>query len=95
MGRDGYAAGMSSIEVVAHGDRWAVQVDGDTRSEHLTREEAELEARRLGDPEPAVRAEDASGLADRQDDVDRAGGPDSGPSGVPPGELSREPQAGL
>ena len=86
---------MTSIEVVAHGDRWAVRADGDTRSEHLTREEAELEARRLGEAAPAVREDDATGLAAEQDDVAARGGPDAGPSGAPPSELPRETQAGL
>jgi hypothetical protein len=85
---------MSGIEVVAHGDRWAVRVGGDTRSEHLTRAEAELEARRLG-AEPAVQESDPTGLAGAQDAADAAGGPDAGPSGAAPGELPRETQAGL
>ena len=87
---------MTSIEVVAHGDRWAVRADGDARSEHLTREEAELEARRLGAAAPVVRDDDPTGLAAEQDaTATAAGGPDAGPAGALPREQSRETQAGL
>jgi hypothetical protein len=86
---------MTEIEVVAHGDRWAVRVSGDTRSEHLTRQEAEMEARRLGDADPDVREDDPTGLADVQSGSAAGGGPDGGPSGVRPSELPRETQAGL
>ncbi len=88
---------MTSIEVVAHGDRWAVRIGGDTRSEHLTREEAESEARRLGDAAPAVDEHDASGLAEVQDAVDPTGSsPAGGPAGPAiPSEQARETQAGL
>jgi Uncharacterized protein conserved in bacteria (DUF2188) len=91
----GYRAGMTSIEVVAHGDRWAVRADGDTRSEHLTREEAESEARRLGASDPVVREDDPSGLDRVQDDVDAPRGPDAPVPGLQPAEHAREPQAGL
>ncbi len=92
---------MTDIEVVAHGDRWAVRHGGDTRSEHLTRQEAESEARRLGAAAPAVREDDPTGLAEVQDraggaEEGRGAGADAGGArGVQPGELTRETQTGL
>ena len=87
---------MTDIDVVRHGNRWAVQIAGDTRSEHETAQEAVLEAKRLGGgAEPTVHEEDRSGLADVQDATDDAGTRPGGPSGVQPSELTRETQAGL
>ena len=86
---------MTDIDVVRHGERWAVQIAGDTKSEHATVEAAVLEAKRLGGIEPAVHEDDPTGLdrveADAGERADDASAPTHGRSG----ELPRRNQAGL
>ena len=95
---------MTEITVFRHGGRWAVaDAPGATpRSEFNTREEAELEARRLAGEggTVSVSEEDPTGLAPVQDQPtvpDQVAGASEpgGPRAAPADELPREPQAGL
>ncbi len=86
---------MTDIDVVRHGKRWAVQIAGDTKSEHATVEAAVLEAKRLGSGEPTVHEQDPTGLdrveADAGERADAQPGPTHGRSG----DLPQRNQAGL
>lgn len=90
---------MTTIEVLRHGGRWAVGAGGEIRSEHLTREEAELEARRVARDEGgevSVREDDPTGLGApgevpvREDDEETRV-----QRGADPPEMTRETQAGM
>lgn len=95
----------TEITVFRHGGRWALSdaPGAAPRAEFNTREEAEVEARRLaGETGAEIRVDenDPTGLAGVQDqptvpDQQADPAPPGGPRAAPPDEMAREPQAGL
>lgn len=86
---------MTDIDVVPHGQRWAVQIAGDTKSEHETMEAAVLEAKRLGGAEPTVHEEDPTGLDRVEGDAGERADDQAWPAHGRSGDLPMRNQAGL